>query len=137
MQNNNRPAVDDVRSQLPDFRQAAAFGAIRPATQRLLTRKASDAMVPTATLTAHTPLACFSMAITLDVAMPTYSGGLGMRAGETLRSAAHIRPWRYDITGLPLRRFSASVIDLQTARAAVSGLTMAAESVMGRTACRR
>jgi glycogen phosphorylase len=33
-------------------------------------------------------IACFSMEIALDPAMPTYSGGLGVLAGDTLRAAA-------------------------------------------------
>jgi len=35
-------------------------------------------------------IAYFSMEIALDPAMPTYSGGLGMLAGDTLRSAADL-----------------------------------------------
>src|SRR6201994_471486 len=34
------------------------------------------------------PIAYFSMEIALSPALPTYSGGLGMLAGDTLRSAA-------------------------------------------------
>ena len=33
-------------------------------------------------------IAYFSMEIALDPAMPTYSGGLGILAGDTLRAAA-------------------------------------------------
>ena len=33
-------------------------------------------------------IAYFSMEIDLDPAMPTYSGGLGILAGDTLRAAA-------------------------------------------------
>ena len=33
-------------------------------------------------------IAYFSMEIGLDTAIPTYSGGLGVRAGDTLRAAA-------------------------------------------------
>jgi len=33
-------------------------------------------------------IAYFSMEIALDPAMPTYSGGLGVLAGDTLRGAA-------------------------------------------------
>src|SRR5271168_5184477 len=46
------------------------------------------------TLTPSTPdlatrtIAYFSMEIALSPALPTYSGGLGMLAGDTLRSAA-------------------------------------------------
>jgi starch phosphorylase len=36
------------------------------------------------------PLAYFSMEIALDPAIPTYSGGLGILAGDTLRSAADL-----------------------------------------------
>jgi len=35
-------------------------------------------------------IAYFSMEIALDPNMPTYSGGLGMLAGDTLRSAADL-----------------------------------------------
>ena len=36
-------------------------------------------------------IAYFSMEIGLDAAMPTYSGGLGVLAGDTVRSAADLR----------------------------------------------
>src|ERR1700735_1905517 len=36
----------------------------------------------------HRSIAYFSMEIALSPALPTYSGGLGMLAGDTLRSAA-------------------------------------------------
>lgn len=36
-------------------------------------------------------IAYFSMEIALDPAMPTYSGGLGMLAGDTIRSAADLK----------------------------------------------
>ena len=39
---------------------------------------------------AHTSVAYFSMEICLDQAIPTYSGGLGVLAGDTLRSAADL-----------------------------------------------
>src|SRR6185503_8291739 len=35
-------------------------------------------------------IAYFSMEIALDPAMPTYSGGLGVLAGDTVRSAADL-----------------------------------------------
>lgn len=44
-----------------------------------------------ATSNGHAPVAYFSMEIALDVAMPTYGGGLGVLAGDTLRSAADLR----------------------------------------------
>ncbi len=37
------------------------------------------------------PVAYFSMEVALDPAMPTYSGGLGVLAGDTLRAAADLR----------------------------------------------
>ena len=39
-------------------------------------------------LSGRTPIAYFSMEIAVTLAMPTYSGGLGVLAGDTLRSAA-------------------------------------------------
>ena len=36
-------------------------------------------------------IAYFSMEIGLESSLPTYSGGLGMLAGDTIRSAADIR----------------------------------------------
>ena len=49
----------------------------------------------TATITSPTlpvggPVAYFSMEIALEAALPTYSGGLGVLAGDTLRSAADV-----------------------------------------------
>ena len=38
-----------------------------------------------------TTIAYFSMEICLDQAIPTYSGGLGVLAGDTLRSAADLK----------------------------------------------
>src|SRR6185295_11632943 len=39
---------------------------------------------------ARSLVAYFSMEICLEQAIPTYSGGLGVRAGDTLRSAADL-----------------------------------------------
>lgn len=39
----------------------------------------------------HPPIAYFSMEIGLEAGMPTYSGGLGVLAGDTIRSAADLR----------------------------------------------
>src|SRR5687768_15139924 len=39
---------------------------------------------------ADTTIAYFSMEICLDEALPTYSGGLGVLAGDTLRSGADL-----------------------------------------------
>lgn len=41
--------------------------------------------------TQQTAIAYFSMEIGLDPAMPTYSGGLGVLAGDTIRSAADLK----------------------------------------------
>ena len=43
-------------------------------------------------------VAYFSMEIAINPAMPTYSGGLGVLAGDTLRSAADL--------GVPLVAFT-------------------------------
>jgi glycogen phosphorylase len=48
----------------------------------------SDAPSPEAPDLTHRSIAYFSMEIALSPALPTYSGGLGMLAGDTLRSAA-------------------------------------------------
>jgi glycogen phosphorylase len=48
----------------------------------------SDAPFPEAPDLTHRSIAYFSMEIALSPALPTYSGGLGMLAGDTLRSAA-------------------------------------------------
>jgi len=39
-------------------------------------------------MTDSSDVAYFSMEIALDPGMPTYSGGLGVLAGDTIRSAA-------------------------------------------------
>jgi starch phosphorylase len=47
-----------------------------------------------ATSVLHPPkrfVAYFSMEIALENAMPSYSGGLGVLAGDTIRAAADIR----------------------------------------------
>ena len=44
-------------------------------------------------------IAYFSMEIALESAIPTYSGGLGVLAGDTLRSAADAG---IDMTGITL-----------------------------------
>ncbi|HEV3458046.1 MAG TPA: alpha-glucan family phosphorylase, partial [Thermoanaerobaculia bacterium] len=48
----------------------------------------SDALPPACPDLTHRTIAYFSMEIALSKALPTYSGGLGMLAGDTLRSAA-------------------------------------------------
>jgi starch phosphorylase len=61
--------------------------------QQNLSKPLSHESFPTNGLVAY-----FSMEIAIDRAMPTYSGGLGMLAGDTLRSAADL--------GVPLVAFS-------------------------------
>src|ERR687890_1933265 len=48
---------------------------------------------------ARSTIAYFSMEICLDEAIPTYSGGLGVLAGDTLGSAADLE---YPIVGVTL-----------------------------------
>ncbi len=48
----------------------------------------SDALSPASLNICNRTIAYFSMEIALSPALPTYSGGLGMLAGDTLRSAA-------------------------------------------------
>src|SRR5215510_15296859 len=50
-------------------------------------RPAQSQMIPSPS---KTTVAYFSMEIALDKAIPTYSGGLGVLAGDTLRSAADL-----------------------------------------------
>lgn len=57
-----------------------------------------DTPYPYASLPTSGLVAYFSMEIAINPAMPTYSGGLGMLAGDTLRSAADL--------GLPLAAFT-------------------------------
>jgi len=47
-------------------------------------------MTESTTDTEQVKVAYFSMEIELDPALPTYSGGLGVLAGDTLRSAADL-----------------------------------------------
>jgi starch phosphorylase len=42
-------------------------------------------------MTTDRTIAYFSMEIGIEVGMPTYSGGLGVLAGDTIRSAADLR----------------------------------------------
>ena len=50
-------------------------------------------------------IAYFSMEIALDPAMPTYSGGLGILAGDTLRAAAELGLPMIAVTMLHCCRF--------------------------------
>ncbi len=58
----------------------------------------SDKSLPYQIFPGHGLVAYFSMEIAINPAMPTYSGGLGMLAGDTLRSAADL--------GVPLVAFT-------------------------------
>ncbi|MBS1985323.1 MAG: alpha-glucan family phosphorylase, partial [Bdellovibrionales bacterium] len=52
-------------------------------------------------MTEHHTVAYFSMEIGLDPAMPTYSGGLGVLAGDSVRSAADLKLPLVAVTLLP------------------------------------
>lgn len=52
--------------------------------------KNSNLFYPHATNDSHTPVAYFSMEIAIEPEMNTYSGGLGVLAGDTLRAAADL-----------------------------------------------
>src|SRR5688500_15101442 len=51
----------------------------------------SDNGTSKASAISNAKVAYFSMEIALDKALPTYSGGLGVLAGDTLRSAADLK----------------------------------------------
>ena len=55
-----------------------------------MTRTDSPSNYPLATNTGRTPVAYFSMEIAIEPEMNTYSGGLGILAGDTLRAAADL-----------------------------------------------
>ena len=73
--------------------EEAAAGIIKEgATDYILkSRLASLGPAVTRALQGQRNIAYFSMEIALESAMPTYSGGLGVLAGDTLRSAADMR----------------------------------------------
>jgi glucan phosphorylase len=54
-------------------------------------------------------IAYFSMEIALDPAMPTYCGGLGVLAGDTIRSAADLKVPMVAVTLLHRRGASGSM----------------------------
>src|SRR4051812_29881826 len=58
-------------------------------------------------------IAYFSMEICLDQAIPTYSGGLGVLAGDTLRSAADLGLPMVGVTLLHRKGYFHQVIDDQ------------------------
>ena len=55
-----------------------------------MSKQQSAAAYPHATNTSRTPVAYFSMEIAIEPEMNTYSGGLGILAGDTLRAAADL-----------------------------------------------
>ena len=57
-------------------------------------------------------VAYFSMEIALDPAMPTYSGGLGMLAGDTLRSTADLGVRMVAVTLLHVPKWSSHRSDV-------------------------
>ena len=60
---------------------------------------------------ARTTVAYFSMEICLEQAIPTYSGGLGVLAGDTLRSAADLGVPLVAVTLLDGKHFPHGSID--------------------------
>lgn len=69
---------------------------------------------PTSGTIVHPPtLAYFSMEVGLDPAMPTYSGGLGMLAGDTLRSAADLAISMVGVTLLHRKGYFRQHLDAQ------------------------
>lgn len=56
-------------------------------------------------------VAYFSMEIALDPAMPTYSGGLGILAGDTIRSAADLKVPMVAVTLLHRKGYFSQKLD--------------------------
>ena len=56
-------------------------------------------------------IAYFSMEIALEPAMPTYSGGLGMLAGDTIRSAADLKVPMVAVTLLHRKGYFSQKLD--------------------------
>jgi glycogen phosphorylase len=75
--------------------------------EALLNKHTSDMMV-------HLPtIAYFSMEVGLDPAMPTYSGGLGMLAGDTLRAASDLSIPMVGVTLLHRKGYFRQHLDAQ------------------------
>lgn len=62
------------------------------------------------------PVAYFSMEIGLESSMPTYTGGLGVLAGDTIKSAADVGVPLVGVALLPRRRFIQELNGGQTER---------------------
>src|SRR6201986_15469 len=58
-------------------------------------------------------VAYFSMEIAINPGMPTYSGGLGVVAGDTLRSAADLGPPLIAFTLLHRKAYFRQMLDAQ------------------------
>ena len=56
-------------------------------------------------------IAYFSMEVAVDARMPSYSGGLGVLAGDTLRSAADLKIPMVAVTLLPANGYFDQKID--------------------------
>src|SRR6516225_6346715 len=56
-------------------------------------------------------IAYFSMEVAVEASMPTYSGGLGVLAGDTLRSAADLRIPMVAVTLLPANGYFDQQLD--------------------------
>ena len=56
-------------------------------------------------------IAYFSMELAVDAAMPTYSGGLGVLAGDTLRSAADLEVPIVAVTLLPRKGYFRQILE--------------------------
>ncbi len=63
--------------------------------------------------TSRRPVAYFSMEIGLEAAMPTYSGGLGVLAGDTLRAAADLQLPMIGVTLLHRKGYFRQRLDAQ------------------------
>ena len=63
-------------------------------------------------MNAHRVIAYFTMEIGLDADMPTYSGGLGVLAGDTIRSAADLKVPMVAVTLLHRKGYFYQRLDL-------------------------
>ena len=59
----------------------------------------------------HRTIAYFSMEVGVDPAVPTYSGGLGVLAGDTIRSAADLRVPMVAVTLLHRKGYFRQMLD--------------------------
>ena len=67
-------------------------------------------------------IAYFSMEIALEVGMPTYSGGLGVLAGDTMRSAADLNIPMVAVTLLHRQGYFSQRLDARLAARGAGGL---------------